>query len=421
MFLVLVCSPPKSDVSTDLPPIHQNCDLNYDVGEIHNRFLSEDWGDFSTWEKQGNDSRYIYLNMSEFWPHSIIRKSTEKELNFAPRKDVASFNTLTRSGKMTLDEYVQKADVNGLVIIHKGEIVYESYPRMCQDDRHTWKSVSKTLVSTSIAILEDRGLLNNQDFIHQYFPQLESSGWANVKIVDILSMSSGIDCITDFSDPESCWQQLFLEYGWPNQGKVTEDIISVFAQMKSKRPSGKVFAYTDTNTLLLTLLVEKVYGKRFVEFLETEIWTKIGATSDATMLLGGYGRAATPLGMSSTLRDLARFGLAFTPSGRMGKNQLISQRYLDNIQKNCSTELDKLDNFNWINDDSWMCNAYQWDIITTDGDFFKSGADGQGLYISPLKDVVIAFFGTTPKEYDWPWHELPAIARQMTKSDLFTK
>jgi hypothetical protein len=29
-----------------------------------------------------------------------------------------------------------------------------------------------------------------------------------------------------------------------------------------------------------------------------------------------------------------------------------------------------------------------------DGDFFKAGHNGQGLYISPERDVAVAFFGS---------------------------
>ena len=39
-------------------------------------------------------------------------------------------------------------------------------------------------------------------------------------------------------------------------------------------------------------------------------------------------------------------------------------------------------------------NTYQWDFVMPDGDFFKAGHCGQGLYISPERDVVVAFFGS---------------------------
>lgn len=37
----------------------------------------------------------------------------------------------------------------------------------------------------------------------------------------------------------------------------------------------------------------------------------------------------------------------------------------------------------------------QWDALFADGDLFKSGFDGQALYISPARDVVIAVFSTS--------------------------
>jgi CubicO group peptidase (beta-lactamase class C family) len=39
-------------------------------------------------------------------------------------------------------------------------------------------------------------------------------------------------------------------------------------------------------------------------------------------------------------------------------------------------------------------NAWQWDAIWPDGDMLKGGAFGQGLYVSPAKDLVVAYFST---------------------------
>jgi hypothetical protein len=41
-----------------------------------------------------------------------------------------------------------------------------------------------------------------------------------------------------------------------------------------------------------------------------------------------------------------------------------------------------------------IVNAYQWDAIFEDGDMYKSGFGGQGLYVSPSRDMVIVWFGT---------------------------
>ncbi len=70
---------------------------------------------------------------------------------------------------------------------------------------------------------------------------------------------------------------------------------------------------------------------KFTDFIEKEIWQPMGPEAEGLMLNAGYGRAATPLGFSSTLRDLARFSMLFTPSGRKGESPIVSDSHLNKI------------------------------------------------------------------------------------------
>ena len=40
----------------------------------------------------------------------------------------------------------------------------------------------------------------------------------------------------------------------------------------------------------------------------------------------------------------------------------------------------------------------QWDFVTDEGDLFKGGFGGQGLYVSPGRDLVVAFAGTPAED-----------------------
>ena len=55
-------------------------------------------------------------------------------------------------------------------------------------------------------------------------------------------------------------------------------------------------------------------------------------------------------------------------------------------------------------------NSYQWDAIFSDGDIYKSGMNGQGLYVSPNRDIVIAWFATGFAEIP-----MEAFAREIAK------
>ena len=56
-------------------------------------------------------------------------------------------------------------------------------------------------------------------------------------------------------------------------------------------------------------------------------------------------------------------------------------------------------------------NAYQWDAVFEDGDLYKSGLLGQGLYVSPETDTVVVWFSTTWQNI----HSMTAYPRAIVK------
>ena len=49
--------------------------------------------------------------------------------------------------------------MQGLVVVHKGKIVFEQYPGMRPDDYHVWMSTTKTVASLMLRLLAE-GLPN---------------------------------------------------------------------------------------------------------------------------------------------------------------------------------------------------------------------------------------------------------------------
>jgi hypothetical protein len=110
----------------------------------------------------------------------------------------------------------------------------------------------------------------------------------------------------------------------------------------------------------------------------------------------------------------------FTPDGRSNVDSIISDSYLRKIQKEGRPAIfnaDRENNPRLIDGEQPRHNTYQWDLVMEDGDFFKSGYGGQGLYVSPSRDLVIAFFGTLDEQGQSS--QLAQVARQLAKSGLF--
>jgi len=382
--------------------------------------------DLDVWDEGGPLMRYVFLNMAEFWNHGVIdRGGPVRHLPEDLRADVAAFVTSTDRGEMALDDYVNDSTVNGALVLHRGRIVYESYPQMFGRDKHNYMSVSKGFASTLVAILEDRELIDVSKPIDSYLPKLAGSGWEGVPVIDLLDMASGIACLEmeegAYTNPERCYYQFEASMGWVRPTDATlESTFDYMASLESHRPSGGAFEYTSPNTFVLAWLATEIGGKTYADLISQEIWQEMGAESDAIITAPRRGVPIAHGGISSTLRDMARFGLLFTPSGRSGVDPVVSDSYLAKIQTGGRPAIfnaDREDNPRRVDGEAALHNSYQWDFVMKDGDFFKGGFGGQGLYVSPSRDLVVAFFGTF--DANGNGHEMTRIARQLAKSGMF--
>jgi CubicO group peptidase (beta-lactamase class C family) len=132
----------------------------------------------------------------------------------------------------------------------------------------------------------------------------------------------------------------------------------------------------------------------------------MGVTPDGLAL--AHGVAIT------RLRDLARYGMLYTPSwNKAAGERIVSAAYLKDLQEGGNPESFKAGENVERNvqrfGEAPVSNHWQWDAIFADGDLWKSGFQGQGLYVSPKRDVVVAFFSTT-------YNDLPGYARAIART-----
>jgi CubicO group peptidase (beta-lactamase class C family) len=160
---------------------------------------------------------------------------------------------------------------------------------------------------------------------------------------------------------------------------------------------GTSYEYGSINTYILGWLVEKLTGMPFQDALSREIWTQIGAESDAAFLAPRYGVPVFDGGFLGRLRDVARFGLLFTPSySVVSDRKIISDKHIETLKNGGRPKL--LANArggapDGITKKTVKHNVYQWDLVYTNNDLFKGGWAGQGLLVNPDRDLVAVYTG----------------------------
>jgi CubicO group peptidase (beta-lactamase class C family) len=81
-------------------------------------------------------------------------------------------------------------------------------------------------------------------------------------------------------------------------------------------------------------LAEEVTGKSYAEIISEIFWQKIGAEADGLLLVSSAGAPGAHGAINTTLRDLGRYGMAYTPMWSVvAKQQVVPDSLIRRIQK----------------------------------------------------------------------------------------
>ncbi len=105
---------------------------------------------------------------------------------------------------MTWAESLEKNYTDGILILHKGKIVYERYfGELNPDGLHAAMSVSKTFTGTLGGLLVEEGELDENKKGADYVEELKGSAFGDATIRQILDMTTGLKYSEDYSNPKA--------------------------------------------------------------------------------------------------------------------------------------------------------------------------------------------------------------------------
>ncbi|WP_211299380.1 serine hydrolase domain-containing protein [Pukyongiella litopenaei] len=357
----------------------------------------------------GDVARWWCTHIAEAMPTAVIQSPRPPApLGQASEPRLFDIMAETDLGRLSLRDFLHhpESGARGFAVIKGGQVLAEAYPGMRADASHLWASCAKPLAGLMIEHLIEDGAIDESRGIGDYLPALRDTDWHDVAVRDALDMTPGMDCEENDvtrSDPSSIAIRAFLaEFNAPHGGRV-ETLLEVLQASRRSDTPGAKFEYGSPCTQVLVLLAEAVSGQPWSEMFRARAWSHVGAEAALQVHLSPDGVALAHGVVSSRLRDLARFGMLFTPGwNRVADRQVVSGDTLRRIQtgtRDRSFFLNGHDGPVFIDrfgDDTMLGNARQWDCIWPDGDLYKGGFMDQGLYVSPSRDAVIAYYSTTP-------------------------
>jgi CubicO group peptidase (beta-lactamase class C family) len=154
---------------------------------------------------------------------------------------------------------------NGKVKYNKavGYIDYANHKPLKKYSIFELASVSKQFTAMTIMMVKEKGLLNYDDLVEKYI----NIPYKGMTIRQLLTHTSGL--------PD--YQAIMDSYWDKSKVAGNDDIINYlnkYAPTKLFEP-GEKYLYSNTGYVLLASILEKVSGRDFIEFCNTEIFNKL--------------------------------------------------------------------------------------------------------------------------------------------------
>ncbi len=253
-------------------------------------------------------------------------------------------------------------------------------------------SMAKSITSLLVGIALKEGKIKSvQDPVDNYLPEFAEGDKAKIKIIDLLTMSSGTNWNESYINPFSVTTEAY--YG--------PDLYKTATGVKAIKPVGTLHIYKSGDTQLLGLILEKVTGKSLSGYAAEKLWQPMGAQHPALWSTDHEnGNEKAYCYFNSNTRDFARIGKLMLDSGKWKGRAIIDSAYYINSIKACGI----------IDETVKACNyyGYQWWIDPQHPEiFYARGILGQYIIVIPSKKMIIVRLGkmtfpirvqTAPKE-----------------------
>jgi len=274
---------------------------------------------------------------------------------------------------------IEKHDPAAFLVVKENEIIYENYWYNYNENSLTNSfSIAKTIIGLLIGIaIDEKKIKSVDDPIYKYLPQYKNN--PDLTIKHLLTMSSGINFDENYKNP----------FGHMAKAYYGTDIEELNNSYSVTTPPGERWRYLGGNTIILSLIIEKVTGRTVSEYMSEKVWEPIGAKSQALWSLDRKnGREKAYCCFYSNARDFARIGQLYLKKGKWKNTQIVSEKY---IHASTSPAMNLRDKKNKVVDfygyQIWVANYKGFDF------YYARGIQGQYIILIPKKELVIVRLG----------------------------
>lgn len=311
--------------------------------------------------------------------------------------DALTFTPINEDAPMTWEQSLYANYTDGMLILHRGRVVYERYFGCLEEDgKHAIMSMTKSVTGLLAEIMVAEGTLDDTLQVKDVIPEIGESAFASATVRQVMDMTTGVQYSEDYSDPNAdiwLYSAAASPLPKPEDYEGPNGYWEYLQQVKPDGNHGDAFHYKTINSDMLGWLISRVAGRSVTELASDRLWRRMGAEQDAYQTVDGKGVPFAGGGITAGLRDLGRLGQLMLNGGVINGERLFPAAVVEKIR--AGGDPTKFAGFPTIPNGSYT--SQWWVFHNEHAAFAARGVHGQTIYVDPTAEMVLVRLASYPR------------------------
>ena len=345
--------------------------------------------------------RWTVCHFSQMMPVVNVDRGPDPTTSLAEAFDPSigkiTFTPLNGGADMTWDEAFDANYSDGVIVLHRGRVVYERYGGcLDRNSLHGAMSVTKSITGLMAESLIAEGRLDETAPVATLIPALHNSAFGDATVRQVLEMTTALQYSEDYADPNAeVWAYSAAGSAFPKAPDYSgpRSYYEALQGIRKSGTHGEAFGYKTPNADVAGWLVTQVTGKSVAEHFAQEVWSRLGQRREAYYTVDAIGTPFAGGGFNATLRDMARYGQMILDGGQAGGKQIVPEAAISRLRAGGDREKFARAGFAL---QGWSYQSLWWITNDDHGSFAARGVHGQTIWIDPTAEMVIVRFASHP-------------------------
>jgi CubicO group peptidase (beta-lactamase class C family) len=234
---------------------------------------------------------------------------------------VATTPTIAPAALEAAAAYAKANNSSAFIVIHDGKLLAEHY--FGGADRTTGivsKSLAKPITALAVGRAIALGKIKSLDQpVTDFIPEWKGTPKDKIVIRHLLDMRSGLLAQGQSMEPNNIWSRAYLH---PFHERI------ILEEYPLTDAPGSIYEYSNATSELIALIIERATGRRYAEFIGTEVLKPIGAAGGKVWINRPGGLAHSGCCALLPAETYARMAMLVAQDGVWKGKQLLPPGYV---------------------------------------------------------------------------------------------